>query len=379
MPRIQSVSVCIARVALDNVTSFATRTVSGRDYCLVKVRSTDGLEGIGFCYAGSAGGNIARAAVEELLAKKLIGQESLRVEGLWQDLYSESLLQGRAGSVMRGISILDTALWDLNARAAKMPLHLFMGANVTDKVPAYASGGYYLAGKTPKMLAQEMAAYVKAGFKAVKMKVGRLSPKEEEIRIRAAREAIGPDIHLMLDANNAWSDVPTALRYMKRYEPYDPYWIEEPFGPDEIDLHARLAELTPVVVATGEIAYGRWYHKELLDKRGAEIIQTDACVCGGITEWRRIAATAASYGVTVCPHWFHDVHAPLVAATPNARYVEFFPDDQVLNFRRLIDEQLSFKDGDLMLHQTPGLGFKFDERAVKKYALDRSKPWTIVK
>jgi len=379
MPKIQSVSICVARIDLDNVTSFATRTVSGRDYCLVKVRSTDGIEGIGFCYVGSAGGNIARAAVEELLAKKLVGQESLRVEGLWQDLYSESLLQGRAGTVMRGISILDTALWDLNARAAKMPLHLFMGANVTDKVPAYASGGYYLAGKTPKLLGQEMAAYVKAGFKAVKMKVGRLTPKEEEVRIRAAREAVGPDILLMLDANNAWSDVPTALTYMKRYEPYDPYWIEEPFGPDEIDMHARLAELTPITVATGEIAYGRWYHKELLDKRGAEIIQTDACVCGGITEWKRIAALAAGYGVTVCPHWFHDVHAPLVAATPNARYVEFFPDDQVLNFRRLIDRQLAFKNGDLILHQTPGLGFKFNESAVKKYALGKAKPWTVVK
>jgi len=379
MPKIQSVSVCVARVALDTVTSFATRTVSARDYCLVKVRSRQGVEGIGFCYAGSAGGNIARAAVEELLAKKLIGQESLRVEGLWQDLYQESLLQGRAGSVMRGISILDTALWDLNARSAKLPLHLYLGANVTDRVPAYASGGYYLAGKTPKMLGQEMAAYVKAGFKAVKMKVGRLSPKEEEVRIRAAREAVGPDIHLMLDANNAWSDVPTALTYMKRYEPYDPYWIEEPFGPDEIDLHARLAELTPVVVATGEIAYGRWYHKELLDKRGAEIIQTDACVCGGITEWRRIAALAAGYGVTVCPHWFHDVHAPLVAATPNARYVEFFPDDQVLNFRRLVDQQLQHRNGDLILHQTPGLGFNFDEKAVRKYALDKARPWTIIK
>src|SRR3970282_1486744 len=102
---------------------------------------------------------------------------------LWQDMYSESLLQGRAGSVMRGISILDTALWDLNARSAKLPLHLYLGANVTDRVPAYASGGYYLAGKTPKMLGQEMAAYVKARFKAVKMKGGACSPKYAESRL----------------------------------------------------------------------------------------------------------------------------------------------------------------------------------------------------
>lgn len=379
MPKIQSVSVCVARVPLDVVTSFATRTVSTRDYCLVKVRSTDGVEGIGFCYVGSAGGNIARVAVEELLAKKLIGQDSLRVEGLWHDMYQESLLQGRAGSVMRGISILDTALWDLNARTAKLPLYKYLGAFVADSVPAYASGGYYLAGKTPKQLGKEMASYVKAGFKAVKMKVGRLSPREEEVRVRAAREAVGPDVHLMLDANNAWSDVPTALAYVRRFEAYDPYWIEEPFGPDDIDSHAKLAELTPVVVATGEIAYGRWYHKELLDKRGAEILQTDALVCGGVTEWKRIAATAASYGVTMCPHWFHDLHAHLVAATPNARYVEFFIDDQVLNFRRLIDKQLKYKDGNLILHQTPGLGFDFDEKAVKKYALTPATPWTTIK
>jgi L-alanine-DL-glutamate epimerase-like enolase superfamily enzyme len=376
MALIESVSVCVARIALDTVTSFATRTVAARDYCLVKVRSVEGVEGIGFCYVGSAGGRIAQVAVEELLAPRLIGQESLRVEGLWQEMYQESLLQGRSGSVMRALSILDTALWDLNARTAKLPLYQYLGAYVVDRVPAYASGGYYLPDKTPEILGQELASYVDAGFKAVKMKVGRLSPSEEEDRIEAAREAIGADIHLMLDANNAWSDVPTALTYMKRYESYDPYWMEEPFGPDDIESHAKLAELTPIVIATGEIAYGRWYHKELLDKRGAEILQTDAVVCGGITEWKRIAALAAGYGVTMCPHWFHDVHVHLVAATPNARYVEYFPDDKVLNFRRLIDTQLEHEDGDLILPKTPGLGFNFDEKAVKKYVLDG---WKVVK
>ena len=102
-------------------------------------------------------------------------------------------------------------------------------------------------------------------------------------------------------------------------------------------------------------------------------------VCGGITEWKRIAAMAAGYGVTMCPHWFHDVHAHLVAATPNARYVEFFPDDKVLNFRRLIDTQLEHENGDLILPQTPGLGFGFDENAVKAYALDPAKPWSVVR
>ncbi len=378
MSRIQEVSVCIARVPLDVVTSFATRTVSARDYCLVKVRADDGQAGVGFCYVGSAGGHIARAVVTDLLGPTLIGQDPLRVEGLWQELYSESLLHGRAGTAMRALSILDTALWDLNARSAGRPLYAYLGAVVTDKVPAYASGGYYLDGKTPKMLGEELASYVKAGFRAVKIKVGRLSPAQEEERIAAAREAIGPDVLLMLDANNAWRDLPTAMAYMNRYEPYDPYWIEEPFSPDDIDLHARLARSTTTTVATGEIGYGRWYFKELLDKGGAEILQTDAAVCGGISEFRRIAATASSYGVTVSPHWFHDLHIHLVASTPNARFVEFFPDDQVLNFRRLITMQLEHRDGSLLLPTGPGLGFDFDEKAVTRYA-NPKEPWTAIR
>lgn len=360
------------RVPLDRVTSFATRTVAARDYGLVRVRTSDGAEGIGFCYAGSSGGGLVTHAVRELFAPLLIGQDPYRVEGLWERMYGEAILQGRAGAVMRALSIIDIALWDRNARAAGLPLYKFMGAHAEESVDAYASGGYYLDGKTPQMLGAEMAGYVSQGFRAVKMKVGRLSPSQEEERIAAAREAIGPDVLLMLDANNAWSDLPTALRYMARYEPYDPYWIEEPFGPDDIDNHARLAERTPVIVATGEIEVARWRFKELLDKEAAGILQADAAVCGGVTEWRRIAATASSYGVTICPHWFHDLHVHLVAASSNARFVEFFIDDQVLNFRRLIDRQLEFRDGRLQLPTGAGLGFDFDDRAVSQYASD---PW----
>ena len=379
MATIESISVATARVPLDNVTSFATRTVSARDYGLVKVRA-GGIEGIGFCYVGSSGGALVAHAVEHLLAPILLGRDSLLVEGLWQRMFEETVLQGRAGSVMRAISILDCALWDLNARAARLPLYKYLGAAVERAVPAYASGGYYLAGKTPKKLGRELAAYVKAGFGAVKMKVGRLSPKEEEARVKAAREAIGPEVELMLDANNAWRDLPTAMRYMERFELYDPYWIEEPFFPDDIENHARLAKLTRVTVATGEIGTGRWHFKEILDKGAAQILQTDALVCGGISEWRKIAATAASYGATICPHWFHDLHAHLVAATPNARYVEFFPDDQVLNFRRLVDRQLKVERGTLVLPSSPGLGFGFDDRAVSRYALkDGNAVWKVLK
>jgi L-alanine-DL-glutamate epimerase-like enolase superfamily enzyme len=374
MTRITQVRSRAVAVPLETATSFSRRSVSERHYALVEVIGDDGVKGIGFCYAGHAGGTLVTKAVHGLLARKLVGEDAHRVEGLWEEMYQEALLHGRIGAVLRAISALDIALWDRNARAAELPLHKYLGAAVLDKVPAYASGGYYLAGKTPEMLGEEVAGYVRHGFAAVKIKVGRERDLGlERARIDAARAAIGADVLLMLDANNAWTDLPTALRCMRVYEEFDPYWIEEPFSPDDIDNHARLARLTPVPVATGEIEGGRWRFKELLDKQAAMILQTDACVCGGISEFRRIAATAASYGVTLCPHWFHDVHAPLVAATPNARFVELFTDDTVLNFRRLITPQLSFRNGMIELSERPGLGCDFLAEAVERYAVE---PWT---
>jgi L-alanine-DL-glutamate epimerase-like enolase superfamily enzyme len=368
--KIESVVARTVRVPLPRATAFARRQVTSRDYSLVKVRTDDGVEGIGHCYAGHSGGRIVTQAVRELLAPLLVGADPTSTERLWKELYQEVLLHGRAGSVMRALSILDIALWDRNARAAKLPLYRYLGAAHEDTVPAYGSGGYYLEGKTPQMLGDELAGYVALGLRAVKMKVGRGDVKSEVERVAAARAAIGSDVLLMLDANNAWSDVPTALTYLEKFASYNPYWIEEPFSPDQIDNHARLATRISIPVATGEIEAGRWRFKELLDKGGAAILQTDAAVCGGISEFRKIAALADCYGVNVCPHWFHDLHSHLVAAAPNGQFVEFFPDAQVFNFRAIIDRQLEIRDGGLALPTTPGLGYGFDESAIKRLEAD---------
>ena len=190
------------------------------------------------------------------------------------------------------------------------------------------------------------------------------------------------DIRLMLDANNAWRDLPTALEYMRCFEPYAPFWIEEPFSPDDIDNHVRLARATRVTVATGEIEAGRWRFKDLLAREATTLLQTDATVCGGITEFRRIVATADSFGVGVAPHAWHDVHVHLVAATPNASYVEWMPDDHIVNFRRLIDRQLVAEGGDLLLPTDPGLGFRFLEEAIERYGVvypGENGRWTTVR
>ncbi|MVW72747.1 mandelate racemase/muconate lactonizing enzyme family protein [Bordetella sp. 15P40C-2] len=369
MPVIESVSVCIARVPLDNPVSFSTRQVTAREYCLIRVRSRDGHEGLGYCYAVNSAGRLLSMAATELLAPRLIGEDSHRVEGLWAEMYQDALLMGRAGAVMRVLSAIDIALWDLNARTTGLPLYRYLGAKALDRVPGYASGGYYLPGKSNDDLAAEMSAHVRDGFKAVKMKVGLKSVAEERQRMQAVREAIGDDVRLMLDANNAWRDLPTALEYARCFEPFNPFWLEEPFSPDDLDNHARLAAATPITIATGEVEAGRWRFKDLITTGATTLLQTDATVCGGITEWKRIAATAASHGLTVEPHAWHDVHIHLVAATPNCTYVEWMPDDHIVNFRRVIDQQLVAEDGNLLLPQGPGLGFQFDDEAIARYGV----------
>jgi L-alanine-DL-glutamate epimerase-like enolase superfamily enzyme len=211
-----------------------------------------------------------------------------------------------------------------------------------------------------------MANYVDRGFTAVKMKVGRAAPSVDRDRVKAAREAVGPDVKLMMDANNAWTDVATAATFLAMVETFNPFWIEEPFSPDDLDNHARLSVRTRVPIATGEIEAGRWRFREMIRREAVQIAQPDMFACGGVTEWRRIATLADACGVPVCTHAWQDFHAPLMAAVPNALMVEWFLDDRIVNLQTLLDRPLEVENGNVVLSDKPGFGFDFDEACLRQ-------------
>ena len=224
--RVTALTAATLVIPLRNVTSFATRTVSERHYTLVKVTTESGIEGLGFCYCGNAAGWLVTGAVRDLLARHVVGRDSHETEGIWDTMYRDALLMGRRGAVVRAMSAIDIALWDANAKAKELPLYRYLGAARSAVVPAYASGGYYLAGKSERDLAAECAGYAERGFAAVKIKVGRVSAREDAARIAAVRAAIGPEVELFTDANNAWPDATAAIRAIRRWEEYDLGWVE---------------------------------------------------------------------------------------------------------------------------------------------------------
>jgi L-alanine-DL-glutamate epimerase-like enolase superfamily enzyme len=367
---VTSVDATTCVVPLDGGIAIATRTLTERHYTLVRVRTDTGAEGIGFCYGGNRGGALATLAVRDLLRDSVVGRDPHQVEAIWDSMFREALLQGRRGAVLRAISAVDQALWDAVSREAGLPLYRYLGGHCEDMVPAYASGGYYAEGKTPDDLADEMRGYLDMGFGAVNIKVGGLSTREDAARVAAAREAVGPDVPLFLDANNAWPDADTAIRVVREFEESDPGWIEEPLMPDDVQGHAKIAAAVATPVATGEIHATRWDFANLIERRAASILQPDAGVCGGITEWRKIAALAAAHDIAVAPHWLADLHVHMVASTPNAVWVEYFPDFSVLNLGMLFSTALEVRPGGLALPQGPGLGIDLDEAAVSRYSVD---------
>jgi L-alanine-DL-glutamate epimerase-like enolase superfamily enzyme len=365
--KITAVRTATIRVPIARPTKIATRLLGGRDYVLAWVETDEGVTGIGYTYAGTLGGRIVQAGVDDALQSILLGEDPFAIERLWARMFQETLLIGRRGALIRSISCVDIALWDLLGKAVNQPLYKLIGG-FRDSVPAYASGGYYRDGDPLAYVEIELSRYRDLGFRDYKIKVGGAPFEIDVERVRVARETIGPRARLGLDANNAWSTPTEALRFARAVERYDPWWLEEPLRPDDVAGHAEIASVLEIPVATGEIHATRWDFRDLIASKAADILQPDACVLGGVSEWLKVAHTAASFDLPVAPHWNADVHVHLAGAVENCLTVEYFLlEEDIYNFERILAERLRPKDGMIPIPQRPGLGLVLDELALAEY------------
>lgn len=382
MAAIRQLSYCTVAVPLAAPIAFATSGVATRCFGLLKLEDAEGAQGLAYAYLGPAPVSLVEVALRELLVPALSGKDASEIAARWGDMSAASQLHGRAGAVMRAMSLVDIALWDLQARRNARPLYRELGGEHAESVPAYAAGGYYGAGKGIPELVAELESLRALGFRAIKMKTGKFGPEEERRRVAAARAALPPDTDLMLDANNAWPDLETALRYLLPMREYRPFWIEEPFPEDDAPRLGELARATGLRIATGENEANPLRFAEMIARGVASFIQPDANVCGGITPWMRIARMATGLPVMVCPHAYHNLHVHLLAGCGLPGLLEFMPGKTVMNFGQLIDEDLRCAGGRVFLPDRPGLGFEFDERAVARHSAmpagAGSGPWSFL-
>lgn len=377
---IRHVTARAVAVPLQRSTRISTRALTERHFLLVEVGDDDGATGIGYCYAGTVGGALLAAMVRDVLAPVVLDSDAEDLPGLWRRLYQESLLIGRRGGLLRAISAVDIALWDLRARRCGEPLARLLGGSTARHLPAYASGGYYRPddGPAPEAVRTEIAASRKLGFRDHKIKVGGLPVAEDAERVAAAIDAIGGHGRLALDANNAYATAAEALHAARAFEDAAGatglWWLEEPLAPDDIAGHAELAAALETPVATGEIHQTRWDFAQLIERRAADILQPDAGVVGGISEFLRIAHVAEAFNLPIAPHWHANLHAQLAAALPGTLTIEYFElANDIYNFEALVseDSRLRIEDGQIVLGDRPGIGIELDEQAVAAYALEQ--------
>ncbi len=330
---------------------------------VVKIHTDAGVTGLGI---GAASG-VAGATIDSL-KELLIGQNPLDHERLWDAMWVPKLV-GRRGLTTRAISTIDIALWDLKAKVAGMPLFRLLGG-YAERVPTYIAGGYYEEGKGLPELAREMVENVELGARAVKMKVGAVSLVEDAQRVKAVRDAVGPDVKVMVDANCAYRAY-QAIQLAKRIEEYDIFWFEEPVAPDDYEGHARLANQTSIPIATGENEYTRYGFRDLIAHGAAAILNADAQVMGGVTEFMKVVALAQAHDLDIAPHGDQNVHVHLVSAISNGLIVEYYRDSVDPMWRNMFRDTLLLNDdGTLSPPDRPGLGVELNDEALARWRVE---------
>ena len=320
---------------------------------VVTINTDEGITGYGY-YGGVQGSEEVGVSMMDHFKQYLIGQDPFNTERIWEAMWQPKLV-GRRGVSTRVISGIDIGLWDIKGKVAGRPVHQLLGG-FADKVPVYIAGGYYEEGKGLKDLAIEMEKAVNMGAKAVKMKIGGASINEDVERVRVVRESVGPDVKVMMDANCAYRFY-EAIEIARKTEKYDVYWFEEPVNPDDYEGHRLISRSTSIPIATGENEYTRYGFRDLINNRCAAIIQPDALIMGGISEFMKVAALAQAQDLPIAPHGKQEVHIHLVSAIPNGLILEYYSDSTDPMWGIMFDEQLEVADGYVLAPGRPGLGF----------------------
>jgi L-alanine-DL-glutamate epimerase-like enolase superfamily enzyme len=336
---------------------------------IVELLTDEGVGGVGSAMTSKA---LVAAAVD-LLRPMLIGERADEPMRVSEKLRQSTFWQGRGGAVEHAISGIDIALWDLMGKVCNQPVSRLLGGNYRTRIKPYGS----ILFDEPAKLRDTLHATVARGFKAIKLgwrPFGRRDRKTDEALIRTARDTVGSDVELMVDAGGSEQFWPHgykwAIETARLLHDYDVVWFEEALPPDDLEGYIELRRHSPVPIATGEVLTRRQAFRPWLERSAVDIIQPDCTKCGGLTEAWRIGWMAYEHNILLVPHGWNtaiglaaDLH--LTAAMPVARYVEFLTPCPYLD--ELITEP--FKpdpDGYLQVPQRPGLGIELNAEALRR-------------
>ena len=348
---------------------------------VVLVHTDEGIIGLGEAHGGSmhyidntgvAHISGAGSTVTDILKPLLIGENPLDNERLWSKMFGLTYQKGwsQIGAtrqqILAALAAVDIALWDIKGKAANMPVWRLLGG-YRNTVPCYVTGGYYQDGKTIDDLTAECKSYVETGYNAIKLKIGGVSVEEDVDRVTAVREAVGPDIDIMVDVNEGY-DVRTAIRAARLLEPLDIRWLEEPVHwYDRIEGLRQVADATTIPIASGEQALTRWDARDLLMRGGIKIMQFDCTRSAGITEVLKIAGMCAAQNVNLALHHDPQVHGHVMAALPNGEILETFPSaarDPI--WAELFSVRPEIVNSQMKLLDSPGWGLELNEDTLEK-------------
>ncbi len=324
-----------------------------------------GHRGLGWSYTGAA----AKTLIDDTLGEVVVGRCAMDVPGTFEAMVRQVRNLGRPGLVSTAISAVDIALWDLKAKLLDLPLCRLIGT-VHARVPVYGSGGF--TSYDEQQTRDQLAHWVHdLDIPRVKIKIGESwgSRERRDIdRIALAREVIGPDAELFVDANGGYT-VGQAIRMADRFAAYDVRWFEEPVSSDDLEGLAAIRREVRPDVAAGEYGYDPVYFARMVDADAVDCLQVDATRCGGVTEFLRAAAVAAARNLQVSAHCAPNLHAHPASCVPNLRHVEYFH-DHVRIEEMLFSGALPPQNGVLVPDTgRPGLGLELRVRDAEPYRI----------